>query len=168
MTRLALATAFLGLAAAPAIAATATAELAGTDGSAIGTVTITDTPSGMAHLTAELQGLPEGVHGIHIHETGDCSASDFASAGGHLAGDSEHGVMVKGGPHPGDLPNAHVPADGAVDVEVFLPFFAVGELMLDDDGSAFIVHAGPDDYESQPSGESGSRLACGVFEAVEE
>ncbi|ANT59106.1 superoxide dismutase [Salipiger sp. CCB-MM3] len=165
MKRFALATALVTLAAAPVAAATATAQLSGTDGSAIGTVTVTDTPSGMAHATVELQGLPEGVHGIHIHETGDCSASDFTSAGGHLAGDAEHGVMVEGGPHPGDLPNAHVPADGAVTVEAFLPDFDVESLMMDDDGSAFIVHAGPDDYESQPSGDAGSRLACGVFEA---
>ncbi|WP_353472276.1 superoxide dismutase family protein [Salipiger sp. H15] len=164
MKTLALATALLGLAAAPAIAATATARLAGTDGSDIGTVTVTDTPSGMAHVTAELQGLPEGVHGIHIHETGDCSASDFSSAGGHLAGEAEHGVMAAHGPHPGDLPNAHIGPDGAVTVEAFLPGLKVGEALLDNDGSAFIVHSGPDDYQSQPSGESGSRLACGVFQ----
>lgn len=165
MKTIALAATLLGLAATQASAATMTAQLAGTDGSDIGTVTVTDTPSGMAHATVELQGLPEGVHGIHIHETGDCSAGDFTSAGGHLAAASDHGVMVDGGPHPGDLPNAHVPADGAVTVEAFLPAFSVEELMMDDDGSAFIVHAGPDDYESQPSGDAGSRLACGVFEA---
>lgn len=164
MKTIALATTLLGFAAAPAMAATVTANLTGTDGSEIGTVTVTDTPSGMAHATVELQGLPEGVHGIHIHETGDCSASDFTSAGGHLAAGAEHGVMVEGGPHPGDLPNAHVPADGAVTVEAFLPAVSVEELMMDDDGSAFIVHAGADDYESQPSGDAGSRLACGVFE----
>lgn len=165
MKTIALATTLFGLAAAPAMAATVTARLAGTDGSDIGTVTVTDTPSGMAHATVELQGLPEGAHGIHIHETGDCSASDFTSAGGHLAGDAAHGVMAEDGPHPGDLPNAHVPASGALTVEAFLPEFSVEELMMDDDGSAFIVHAGPDDYESQPSGDAGSRLACGVFEA---
>ncbi|MCA0941039.1 superoxide dismutase family protein [Yangia mangrovi] len=164
MKTIAIATALFGLAGAPAIAATATAQLAGTDGSNIGTVTVTDTPSGMAHVTAELQGLPEGVHGIHIHETGDCSASDFTSAGGHLAGEAQHGVMVENGPHPGDLPNAHIAPDGSVTVEAFLPDFDVAELMMDDDGSAFIVHAGADDYESQPSGDAGSRLACGVFE----
>ncbi|MBE9635832.1 superoxide dismutase family protein [Salipiger mangrovisoli] len=165
MKTFALATALLGLAAAPALAATATAQLSGTDGSDIGSVTVTDTPSGMAHVTAKLQGLPEGAHGIHIHETGDCSASDFTSAGGHLAGDAEHGVMAENGPHPGDLPNAHVAPDGALEVEAFLPDLDVAEMLLDEDGSAFIVHSGPDDYESQPSGDAGSRLACGVFEA---
>ncbi|WP_108261356.1 superoxide dismutase family protein [Mangrovicoccus ximenensis] len=164
MTRTALFASVLSLAAAPVLAATATATLEGTDGSPMGTVTVEDTASGMAHVTVELENVPEGVHGIHIHETGDCSADDFTSAGGHLSGDADHGIMAGNGPHPGDLPNAHVPESGMLTVEVFQPDFAVEDMLMDEDGAAFIIHSGADDYESQPSGDAGSRIACGVFE----
>ena len=141
------------------------ADVADAEGNALGTVTLTPMPSGVYSVRIELSGLPAGgLHGMHIHETGDCSAADFTSAGGHLAGDRQHGVMVEGGPHPGDLPNTQVSAEGTVMVEYFNGYLTA-DLLGDDDGSAFIVHAGQDDYESQPAGDAGSRLACGVFEA---
>lgn len=142
-----------------------TANVADADGNDLGTVTMTPTPSGVMSVTIDLSGLPAGgMHGMHIHETGDCSAEDFSSAGGHLAGDRMHGTEVEGGPHPGDLPNTMISAEGTVMVEYWQPFLTM-ELADDEDGSAFIVHSGTDDYESQPSGDAGSRLACGVFEA---
>ncbi|QQA42532.1 superoxide dismutase family protein [Pelagovum pacificum] len=147
-----------------AFAAEADAPVTSVDGAELGIVQVIDTPSGVAHVIISLTGIPEGVHGIHLHETGDCSAEDFSSAGGHIAGDAEHGIMSENGPHPGDLPNATVQADGTLQAEYFLPDFSVEEWLADDDGAAFIVHAGSDDYESQPAGDAGDRFACGVFE----
>ena len=152
------------------LSAEVAAEVADRDGTAIGTVVMRDTPSGQVHVVVMLENVTEGVHGIHIHETGDCSAADFTSAGGHLAGDREHGTMAEGGPHPGDLPNAHVGADGRLRVEHFNGLLNLASegpgAVLDADGSAFIVHAGPDDYTRQPSGNAGDRIACGVFTAT--
>ena len=164
---IAFATSLLGPLAASAYAVDATAEVRDRSGSVLGTVELTATPSGTMLIVAMLRNVPEGTHGIHIHETGDCSADDFSSAGGHLTGGREHGLMVEGGPHSGDLPNAHVTADGLLGVEVFNPYLTLsgdGEAAIfDADGSAFIVHADPDDYETQPSGNAGDRIACGVF-----
>ncbi|MGK7652528.1 superoxide dismutase family protein [Roseovarius sp. B08] len=156
------------LATAPALADTDqgngfTAQVEGPDDAITGTVRITPTASGVMLVSVDLEGVPAGTHGIHIHETGDCSASDFKSAGGHLAGDAKHGVLVEGGPHPGDLPNAEVGDDGRLVVNHFNERLTA-EQLTDDDGAAFIVHSGADDYESQPSGDAGSRIACGVFE----
>nr|WP_207208102.1 superoxide dismutase family protein [Salipiger sp. IMCC34102] len=127
-----------------------------------GSVTVTEETSGVFVVTVDLEGVPEGVHGIHLHETGDCSADDYSSAGGHLADGREHGVKVEGGPHPGDLPNATVGADGVLSVTHFNTFLTT-EMMADEDGTGFIVHSDPDDYESQPSGDAGSRIACAVL-----
>lgn len=160
------------LASPAAMAASATATLQGADGSELGTVTLQDTASGMVHVMAELSGMPAGEHGFHIHETGACDGADgFKSAGGHLAGDMDHGVMAEGGPHPGDFPNIHVPDSGALTIEYFTDRISLGEgegtPVMDQDGSAVMVHAGADDYESQPSGDAGDRIACGVIEATE-
>ena len=145
-------------------AAEAKAMVKGRDGQSLGTVSVSDTASGQAHVLISLTGVPEGVHGVHIHETGDCSTDDFSSAGGHLSGGREHGVLVEGGPHPGDLPNATVQPDQTLQLEYFAPLLSV-EQILDSDGSAFIVHSQQDDYQSQPSGGAEDRIACGVFEA---
>ncbi len=142
----------------------AAAEVTNGDSTAIGTVYLRSTASGIVTVTLALTDLPEGAHGVHLHETGDCSAGDFSSAGGHLAGVAEHGVLSAGGPHPGDLPNVIVQDDGIVNVEYFATGLDIRDMVLDDDGSAFIVHSQADDYSSQPSGDSGDRIACGVFE----
>ena len=139
-----------------------TADIMGADGASIGSIEIMPTASGTNHITITAEGIEPGVHGIHLHETGTCEG-DFSSAGGHIAGDAQHGVNVEGGPHPGDLPNAHVGEDGMLAVEVFSDAFDIGEHLMDADGSAFIIHSGPDDYESQPSGDSGSRVGCAVL-----
>ena len=139
-----------------------TADIVGADGTAIGSIEIMATPSGSNHIVVTAEGIEPGVHGIHLHETGLCEG-DFSSAGGHIAGDAQHGVMVEGGPHPGDMPNAHVGEDGMLAVEVFSDAFDIQEHLMNADGSAFIIHSGADDYTSQPSGESGSRVACAVI-----
>ena len=144
----------------------ARAEVMDADGNSIGTVTINETASGIPLVIVALNGLPEGTHAIHLHEVGDCSAEDFSSAGGHIAGDAQHGVDEQGGPHPGDLPNAIVGSEGALNLEIFAANLDIGGMVTDDDGSAFVVHEGADDYSSQPSGDSGDRIACGSFEQV--
>jgi superoxide dismutase, Cu-Zn family len=151
------------LAAGTATAQDAAATLQNTDGDDIGTATLTETANGLTLVVVEAEGVPAGTHGVHVHETGDCSAGDFSSAGGHLAGNADHGVMVEGGPHPGDMPNAHVQDDGTLAIEVFQANLPL-DLVLDADGSAVVVHSGADDYESQPSGDAGDRIACGVIE----
>ena len=138
----------------------ASATLMGVDGAALGTARITEGPHGVL-IHADLEGLPPGPHAIHIHETGVCEAP-FESAGAHYDdGGAEHGYLVAEGPHTGDLPNLHVPESGAVAVE--MTSTATLAMLRDQDGAALIVHAGPDDYHSQPSGASGDRIACGVI-----
>ena len=131
------------------------------DGANVGSVSVFETASGLVRITiaADL-GVPDGAHGLHLHETGLCEG-DFASAGGHIAGDARHG-LVEGGPHPGDLPNGFV-AGGALNYETFNGRISVTDDLADADGAALIVHSGPDDYESQPAGDAGDRIACAVL-----
>ena len=147
----------------PAIAAKAEAVVQDREGRPIGTVSATDTASGQVLVTISLRGVPEGVHGVHLHESGDCSARDFSSAGGHIANGASHGIKSEDGPHPGDLPNLTVRSDGVATLELFLPDLDVRRHLLDSDGAAFVMHAGIDDYQTDPSGDAGGRIACGVF-----
>jgi superoxide dismutase, Cu-Zn family len=154
-----------GAAAAQSIQA-ATAKLADTKGNEVGMVELRQTASQGVWMNVSIDKLPPGTHAFHIHETGKCDG-DFKSAGGHYAPQGhEHGVLVEGGPHAGDLPNIHVPASGRLNVEVFAPNVSLEKgaenTLLDDDGSAIVVHEGVDDYKSQPSGDAGARIACGV------
>ena len=145
-----------------------TANLMNLDGEEIGRATFSMTPSGIVIVRAEATGLDDGEHGFHIHETGECDASNgFQSAGGHYVGqdDPQHGPGVEGGPHAGDLPNVVV-TNGSFNVEHFNPRVTLdGDMnpLMDDDGSAILVHSQPDDYESQPGGDAGDRVACGVI-----
>ena len=148
------------------------ATLRDAKGAEVGTVQVRETASGTVWLTLSATGLPVGTLGFHIHETGACDADGgFKSAGGHLAGDRQHGVLNQDGPHPGDLPNIHVPEGGSLVYETFLARGAPSERswiervgLFDGDGSVVVIHARPDDYRSPPSGEAGDRIACGVLE----
>ncbi|WP_210165797.1 superoxide dismutase family protein [Candidatus Filomicrobium marinum] len=144
----------------------ASAELQNVDGQVVGIVALRQTDTGGVWLNASFSNLPFGTHAFHIHEAGECEG-DFKSAGGHYApAGNNHGVLQKDGPHAGDLPNIHVPADGRLNVEVFAPNIDLARnaknTLFDEDGSALVVHAGVDDYKSQPSGDAGARIACGV------
>lgn len=103
---------------------------------------------------------------FHVHETGECDhASGHESAGGHFnPGGNEHGYMSANGPHAGDMPNQYVAADGAVRAEVYNHMVTLDEGEVGIVGRALMFHAKADDYESQPSGDAGDRLACGVIE----
>jgi Cu-Zn family superoxide dismutase len=150
----------LGAAAASAQEAAATAEMQNLEGQSVGQVRLQETPNGLI-VTAELTGLPEGPHGFHIHAVGECEPP-FQSAGGHFNPDGrQHGMENAQGKHAGDLPNIHVPASGQLTVEHFAVGLTLDDL-FDDDGSSMMVHAGADDYASDPAGDAGDRIACGV------
>lgn len=153
--------------AAYAQSVTASANMIDTNEQETGTVTFNTTRSGMLHVIVELTGLPPGPHGFHVHETGECNVAEgFSTAGGHYAGSASHGVESDGGPHPGDFPNIHAAENGVVKVEFFTDRLSMDEgdnPLMDADGSAVIVHSGADDYTSQPSGDAGDRIACGVI-----
>ena len=142
---------------------TARAMMASADATDIGTLVLNATPAGVM-IQGELHGLPPGTHGFHVHETGTCEPP-FASAGGHFNPDAaEHGFLPEAGPHAGDMTNVIVGQDGAVAVELLDSFLTLGTDLFDDDGAAIVIHAMPDDYASQPSGNAGDRIACGVIE----
>ena len=167
-TKLLVTAAAMGLASAfSAQAQDAVAEMRDKAGHDIGNVEIHATPSGLGHVLVSLKDLQPGVHAIHVHEKGACAAPEFTSAGGHLALGKEHGIQSKDGPHPGDLPNLHVPSSGAVMVEYFAPNLPMTAI-FGSDGSSVIVHARADDYKSQPSGDAGGRIACGVLKKTPE
>ena len=156
---------------AQANADTANADLHDTNNQAVGSVTLSDN-KGKVTVSIEAQTLPAGFHGFHIHAVGDCSASDFTSASGHF-----NPSGVDHGDHAGDLPNLLVMEDGTAAMTFDTDRFAVADL-FDNDGSAIIIHAAPDNYANIPeryqepppddatlaTGDAGSRLACGVIE----
>ena len=117
-------------------------------------------------LSVAMTGLEPGEHGFHLHTTGRCEAPDFQSAGGHLnpAG-NEHGSLNPEGKHLGDMPNLVVGASrsASAEVEIGADTRALRETLFDSDGTAVVVHAGADDYRSDPAGDAGARVACGVL-----
>lgn len=143
----------------------ATATMAGPDGAPMGTVTLEQGPHGVL-VSADISGLSPGGHGFHIHTVGTC-APDFSAAGGHFApGERGHGFMYADGLHAGDLPNIYAAGDGTARADYFTALITLAAdadtSVFDSDGSAFIVHAKPDTYQSEAG--AGDRVACGVIE----
>jgi Cu-Zn family superoxide dismutase len=129
-------------------------------------VTLTDTYSGVL-VVGNVTSLGLGAHGIHIHGVGKCEPP-FTSAGPHFNPlGKQHGFENQHGPHLGDLPNIDTPAAGTLRFEVLLPGVTLKGTnpLLDKGGSSIVVHAARDDYKTDPSGDSGSRIACGVIVA---
>jgi len=154
----------LALAAPAAAADKATAVLKDAKGNEVGKAELTTAPSGVL-IRLDLTAVPAGEHAFHIHAVGKCEPPDFKSAGPHFNPDEKkHGLMNAEGPHVGDMPNLHVPGDGKLQVEVLNPMVTLNQkaALLDQDGSALVIHAGVDDYVSDPAGNAGDRIACGV------
>jgi len=152
---------------ATAVAATdARANLAPTAGPAAnGALQLSNTGKGV-RITGEIAGLAPGSrHGFHVHEKGDCSAPDASSAGDHLnPGDAPHGDPDSARHHAGDLANIQANSQGVANVNFTTSALSLGDGGASDAmGKALIVHDKPDDYASQPSGNSGDRVACGVI-----
>jgi superoxide dismutase, Cu-Zn family len=133
-------------------------------GATVGTASFSQTSGGVL-VSGSLTGIPSGTHGIHVHETGRCDPP-FTSAGGHFNPDAkQHGFRNPKGPHAGDIPNISVPATGSVRFDLVLPGVSLsGErALLDGDGAAIVIHEAADDYATDPAGNSGARIACGVI-----
>jgi len=141
-----------------------TFALVNTAGDTIGSVRMWESP-GAVTFRIEAEGLPHGVHGLHIHSVGRCDAPSFETAGPHWnPGGRQHGIENPAGQHLGDLINVTVAANGVVQQTV--PLFGASFTTLYDaagDGSSLILHAAADDYRTDPSGNSGARIACAVF-----
>jgi Cu-Zn family superoxide dismutase len=147
-------------------AQTAKAPLKDAAGKDVGTVQLTQTPHGVL-LKLSLKGMPAGERAFHVHAVGKCEAP-FTSAGGHFnPGGKKHGMSAADGAHAGDMPNLYIPASGELTVEVANPAITLVKgqpnSVFDTDGSAIVIHAGPDDYKSDPTGNAGDRIACGVI-----
>ncbi len=152
-----------------------TVWIVGQDGRAAGQATFTEAPHGVL-IRLEFSGptLPAGWHGLHLHQRGDCSdfANGFQASGGHLGMRRrvEHGLRNARGPEAGDLPNLFAAPSGAFGAEHFTPHVTMADEqlgerlpLLDDDGAALLIHAGPDDHMSQPIGGAGERIACAAL-----
>jgi superoxide dismutase, Cu-Zn family len=145
----------------------ATGQLKDKEGKILGTVTLTQNNEGGVKLEVNYSNLPAGPHGIHFHAVGKCEGPDFASAGGHFNPDShKHGLQTAEGGHAGDLPNLVVPAGGNGAFEATSMQITLGEgphQLIGQQGAALVIHAAADDEKTDPSGNSGARIACAVL-----
>lgn len=145
----------------------AAADVRDSMGDTKATATATQAGDGIRLQVAAVNMLP-GAYGAHVHMAGRCDGPGFESAGGHWNPTKhQHGRNNPAGMHKGDLPNLMVGADGRGTMEVTIPFASVAagsvNHLLDADGAALVIHASPDDYRTDPAGNSGARIACGVF-----
>ena len=145
----------------PALAANAAhADLGPASGSAVSATVVVTPVAGGVHLEVKATGLSPGVHGFHVHEVGDCSAADASSAKGHFnPGATAHGM------HAGDLPDLTADANGVARLSADVHGVELGDGITSILGRAFVIHADPDDHKSQPAGNAGKRIACGVIRA---
>jgi superoxide dismutase, Cu-Zn family len=151
----------------PAAAQTARATLKDTNGKDVGSAMLTQMPGGVL-IAVSVKGLPAGEHAFHVHAIGKCEPP-FTSAGGHFnPASKKHGLMAADGHHAGDMPNLHIPASGELAIEVLNSDITLDKgkpnSVFDADGSALVIHANKDDYKTDPTGEAGGRIVCGVVE----
>lgn len=166
---LATAVAFVAIASCHAQGGTqsATATFINAQGQDIGTAKLLQSSDGVL-IEAEIRGIPPGEHAFHIHQKGACDrATNFNSAGAHFALTGEkHGYLAEDGPHAGDMPNQFVGQDGVLRLHVFNPNVTLGNgegSLFGPDGTSIVIHAKADDYQSQPAGNAGDRVACAVI-----
>jgi Cu-Zn family superoxide dismutase len=144
----------------------AKADLLNTKGEPVGTATFTEKANGV-QLDLKVSNLPPGLHGFHIHSVGRCQAPDFASAGPHFNPEGrQHGWDNPQGHHLGDLQNLNVGPDGKANIRITVPGVTLGEgpkSLLHEGGTSLVIHAKPDDGKTDPAGNAGARIACGVI-----
>jgi superoxide dismutase, Cu-Zn family len=143
------------------------ADIINGQGQKIGTATLVETSAGV-RIDVNVSQLPPGAHGMHVHTVGKCEAPAFASAGGHLNPDAKkHGKDNPDGPHAGDLPNIEVGPDGTAKTSFVDARVTLGDgpnSLFHEGGTALVIHEKSDDYKTDPSGNSGARIACGVIQ----
>ena len=145
---------------------TAKASLKDATGKDVGAVQLVQTPHGVL-LRMSLKGVAPGEHAFHVHAVGKCEAP-FTSAGGHFnPASKKHGMEAAEGSHAGDMPNLYIPANGELKIDVANHMISLikgqPNSVFDADGSAIIIHAGADDYKTDPTGNAGDRIVCGVI-----
>lgn len=148
-------------------AASAEAVIKDPGGKTVGTSVLTQTAQGVA-MVVEVSQLPPGSHGIHVHAAGKCDPPDFKTAGGHFNPHAKkHGLKNPEGAHAGDLPNLVVGADGTGKLSATLAGATLEQgnpaSLLNPNGSSIILHAKADDEATDPAGNSGDRIACGII-----
>jgi Cu-Zn family superoxide dismutase len=151
--------------------AAATVALADANGASVGTAQLWQEAGGLVHVDVTASALTPGSHGIHFHEVGRCEGgTQFSTAGAHYNPlNRNHGLSAPGGPHAGDAPNLVAGDDGRGNLSFTtdrVTLTSGGTSLFDADGSALVLHAAPDDQVSQPAGNSGARVACGVVQSV--
>jgi superoxide dismutase, Cu-Zn family len=148
-------------------AQTAKTELINTKGENAGNATLTQVQGGGVRIALAVSNLPPGEHGLHIHAVGKCDPPDFKSAGPHFNPyNKKHGAKNPEGHHAGDLNNLEVGADGTAKVDMLTKDVTLGEgvnSLFHPGGTALVIHASPDDYMTDPIGNAGARIACGVI-----
>lgn len=146
----------------------AVAELRNPEGGVVGEATFERVEGGV-RIHFEGENLPPGTHGFHIHENGDCAPPTFESAGEHFnPTNAQHGLENPAGHHAGDLPNLEVDVNGRAETDVVAQGVTLDEAggaasLLAGNGTALVIHANPDDQLTDPSGDAGARIACGVI-----